>query len=183
MENLRNMAPLQKCVWDFRCISSWRIFLGTFPTEERRTNPAKKSAKKSASSKIKISRDVLYIVCRDGYIYIYISLSLSSSLVFFLSLSLSPSIPLSPSLFISLPLSLSCGDCPHGGLVHKAPRSELVAGHVSFARRGCCGHLGAHMWRAHSNKKVDGSKPRQQRDCCHPRCCQCLFTSKGGVGL
>ena len=33
---------------------SWRIYLGTFPTEMRRKNPATKSATKSGSSKIKI---------------------------------------------------------------------------------------------------------------------------------
>ena len=48
---------------DFCCINfggfsrgfSWRIFLGTFfPTKMRRKNPARKSAKKSSGSKIKI---------------------------------------------------------------------------------------------------------------------------------
>ena len=47
---------------DFCCIHfggfsrgfSWRIFLGTFPTKMRRKNPARKSAKKSGGSKIKI---------------------------------------------------------------------------------------------------------------------------------
>ena len=47
---------------DFCCINfggfsrgfSWRIFLALFPTKMRRKNPARKSAKKSGGSKIKI---------------------------------------------------------------------------------------------------------------------------------
>ena len=47
---------------DFCCLKfggfsrgfSWRIFLGTFPTKMRRKNPARKSAKKSGGSKMKI---------------------------------------------------------------------------------------------------------------------------------
>ena len=56
-------ANLQKCVGGFLLYKCWRIFLGIFledffwalfPTKMRRKNPARKSAKKSGGSKIKI---------------------------------------------------------------------------------------------------------------------------------
>ena len=56
-------ADLQKCVGGFLLHKIWRIFPGIFledfsghffPTKMRRKNPARKSAKKSGGSKIKI---------------------------------------------------------------------------------------------------------------------------------
>ena len=57
------LGNLQKCVGGFLLYKFWRIFPGIFledfsglffPTKMRRKNPARKSAKKSGGSKIKI---------------------------------------------------------------------------------------------------------------------------------